>query len=359
MKPLQIQSGQGDYEVVFATDLGEVVARVKAVSRAVLAIDRRILELYGRELEPLTGALPTLALDATEQEKTLAGIAKLCGWLQKVDANKQTTLVAVGGGIIQDICTFSAHVYYRGINWLFVPTTLLSMSDSCIGAKCGINLNEFKNQLGVFQSPAAVIVCPKFIDTLADSDVASGYGEILKLMVTGSADAFRELCEAVAEAGLRGPRLTDLIRASLVVKKGVIEEDEYERDRRRILNYGHTFGHALESITRHEISHGLAVAWGMDLVNFLSWKRGLLAEREFVAVHDFVRQHLPFRLSRKIEANELIDGARRDKKMAHDGLNLVLTEGAGALKIVKVKLDATLHTEVADYLDRFDVYRCD
>lgn len=354
--PLIIRSGQGDYRVDFVARLDDLLPRLLDIPRPLVLADRTIARVYGQALAPLFERYPVLLLDATEDEKTLAGITKVVNWLQQGNATRQSVLLTVGGGIIQDIATFASHAYYRGISWMFVPTTLLSQCDSCIGAKCGINLNAFKNQLGVFHAPAQVVICAQFLDTLADQDVASGYGEILKLLYTGSRADFDTLKHAVERGGLRNPDLLALIRASLEFKKRVIEEDEYEKDLRRILNYGHTFGHALEALTAHEVPHGLAVAWGIDLVNYLATRRGLLAETDYQEVHAFIQRHLPWRLKQSVAAAALIQGSRRDKKVADGQVSLILAERPGSLKIVKTPFDRRLEEEVADYLAHHNVF---
>ncbi len=356
MRSLEIQSAQGPYTVSFIDDLRQVVERARIIRHGALVVDRNVAKLYEQKIGALFGVMPTLLIDATEDEKSLAGVAKVATWLQELNGTKQTHLVAIGGGIIQDICTLAAHIYYRGIKWTYIPTTLLSMADSCIGAKGGVNHNLYKNQLGAFHSPSQVLLCPKFTETLSDADVASGYGEILKLHVTGAEGDFRRLERALQDGGMRGPALRDLIYRSLEVKKGVIEVDEYEKDLRRILNYGHTFGHALETVTQHEVPHGLAVAWGMDLVNFVSMRRGLLAESVFGEVHEFIRKRLPFKLSRPVRATDLIQGSRRDKKVADGQIALVLLEKLGSLKIVKFPFDSTLEGLVAEYVEKQNVF---
>ncbi len=356
MQTLSIRSGQGDYSVEFLDAVAQAAERLSRLDRAVLVVDRVVAELYREELAPATEHLPTLLLDATEEEKTLDGVAKVAGWMQANDCNKQTVLVAVGGGIVQDVVSFTAHVYYRGLRWLYVPTTLLAMSDSCIGAKCCINLNACKNQLGAFHAPAGVLLCTRFTDTLSDQDLASGYGEILKLMLTGSREHFERLRESVSAGGLRNPDLAGLVRDSLAVKKSIIEIDEYETGPRRLLNYGHTFGHALEGLTGHEVPHGLAVCWGMDLVNRLAVERGLLSEEDFRAVHDFIADYLPFGLSRPPAAADLIRYAKRDKKVADGQVNLVLAVKPGSLHVVKTPFDARLERQISDYVRHHNVF---
>ena len=353
---LPVASAQGDYEVTFHPSVEDAIAAAAAIDDALYLVDRNVKSLYERELAPILGGR-VLELDATEDEKTLAGVGKVVEFLQKNNATKKSTVVAVGGGIIQDLATFSSHIYYRGIRWAFVPTTLLAMSDSCIGAKCGINLGPFKNQLGVFQSPSAVLIATGFLGTLSDVDVASGHGEIIKLLLTGPAVGYEKLKAILDAEGLRTERLPELIYDSLAVKKQVIEEDEYESDLRRILNYGHTFGHALESLTSHEVPHGLAVAWGIDLVNHIAVRRGMLDRATFDDVHAFVGRHFRFTLSRRVSSAELIAASRRDKKAAGGTVNLILLERPGSLRIVPVPFDAALEQQVAEYLDQFDAFR--
>ncbi len=285
-------------------------------------------------------------------------MGRVATWLQSMQATRQAVVVAIGGGIIQDIVSFTTHVYYRGISWIFVPTTLLSMSDSCIGAKCCLNHEGFKNQLGVFWAAQRVLLTPEFLRTLGDPEVASGYGEILKLHLTDSMASFRSLGRVLAEGGLRNPSLLDLLHRSLWVKKGIIEIDEYEKDLRRILNYGHTFGHALEKLTEHAVPHGLAVAWGLDLINFLAWKRGALGEAAFLEIHAFVTTWLHCGPLEGLDAGDLIAAARRDKKVLDGQLVLAMLHEEGGLKIVRVAFDGALEQAIASFL-AFWRGRCD
>lgn len=353
---LSIASAQGDYEVTFHQSSEEAVRAAAELPDPFFLIDRNVRSLYQRELAPALSRR-VLELDANEEVKTLRGVGKVVEFLQESNATKKSTVVAIGGGIIQDLATFCSHIYYRGIRWAFVPTTLLAMSDSCIGAKCGINLGVFKNQLGVFQSPSAVFIATEFLGTLQDIDLASGHGEIIKLLLTGPEPGYRKLKAILDSEGLRTPRLQELIFDSLSVKKQVIEEDEYESDLRRILNYGHTFGHALESLTTYQVPHGLAVAWGIDLVNHIAVRRGLLDRATFEDVHAFVQRHFRHRLSRQVTASELITASRRDKKAGDGKVNLILLERPGSLKIAPIAFDAALEQQVGEYLDQFDAFR--
>jgi len=354
--PLPIRSAQGDYRVEFPTGVADVVAAVLALPNVVLVADRKVAQLYAGPLRPLLEGFPCLLLEATEDKKTPVGVLETWEFLLRSKASRQTNIVVFGGGIVQDIAQFAAHNYHRGLAWHFVPTTLLSMADSCIGAKCGINLGSYKNQLGVFHSPAGVLICRDFLDTLTDKEICSGYGEIVKLHLTRSGpELFRELRDAVEQGGWRNPRLTEFIRRSLEVKKGVIEEDEYEHDLRRILNYGHTFGHALEAITQHAIPHGVAVAWGIDLVNFIAWRTGRISTAQFDEVHVFLRNYFSITLPRAVGPDELIDATRHDKKNRNGLLTLILPDKIGTLAIVQRAFDQEMRDLVTEYLAKYSV----
>jgi 3-dehydroquinate synthase len=242
------------------------------------------------------------------------------------------------------------------VPYVYVPTTLLAMADSCIGAKCAVNLGAFKNQLGTFQSPRRVLVCERFVDTLAPDDVRSGYGEMIKLAIIDSAAAFARLRDDVTAGGFGGPPLAAHIRASLETKRRIIEIDEYERDLRRILNYGHTFGHALEAVTENAVPHGLAVAWGVDVANFVAWRLGLLDRAVYSDVHAFVARCFAFRPARVYDAASIVTAMKRDKKAAAGTVALVLAHALGDVRVVPTPLDARLEALIADYVAAEDVF---
>lgn len=349
--PLTVRSGQGDYNVRFH---GSPRAALEAslVGAVGVIADAHVLEVYRTDFSDLLEGVSVLEIGATEETKTLEGVATACSWLLSLRANQTSRVVALGGGVIQDVATFAAHIYHRGVRWDFVPTTLLAMSDSCIGAKCGINHDGFKNQLGVFQSPGAIEIATGFLDTLDDVELRSGYGEVFKLCLTHGADAFTRLEQALSE-GLRNDDLFALTRMSLEAKKFVIEEDEYEGDLRRILNYGHTFGHALEAVSHNAIPHGLAVIWGCDLVNFIALTRGLLSEDDYMSIHRVAALLLagtdPVPA---FTAAQLVDAARTDKKAVGTRVNLALLFSPGDLRVVQMDFDEEIAPIITAYLEQ-------
>lgn len=350
MENLVVQSGQGNYSVKFVPSVETLGLELEKDPPSVIVIDQKVAGLYQKALADLLNAFPVLQLTATEDEKTLQGVDKVYAFLVKNQCNRQSSILTIGGGIIQDIVAFAAHTYFRGIHWRFVPTTLLSMSDSCIGAKFGVNYQGFKNQIGGFHSPSEILICSAFLPTLSDRDVRSGYGEIAKLLLIGSQDLFDDFIRALDSTPLLIPSIDLFIYHSLKVKQSVIEVDEYEKNWRRILNYGHTFGHALESWAEYEIPHGLAVAWGMDLVNYLAIKMDLLDPETELSIHIALDRHFHYHLSQPIDAAHLVNAVRRDKKADSRAINLAVLRRPGQLEVIPVPIDDHLTNLVAEYL---------
>ncbi len=342
LEPLVIQSRQGDYPVAFHRAITHAIDALGNLREAFVVVDSEILRLHGEQLAPLVEAFPTLSITASEEAKSLAGVSTLVEWLLEQRAVRSATIIAIGGGCIQDLVSFTSHIYYRGTSWVFLPTTVLSQSDSCIGAKSGINVLPFKNQLGALHSPSQVRICEEFLSTLPDVEVASGYGEIVKLSVTSSRQFLSLLEESLADGGLRNPHLLRLTRASLAAKQEVIEEDEYETDLRRILNYGHSFGHALEVLADHSVPHGLAVLWGIDVINNLGVEWGTTAPDDRDRMHALISEHFDYSLPIAPVAEALVDTVRRDKKVARGLMYFAVMRRPGDLVIEPHPLDDDL-----------------
>ena len=349
-EPLLIRSAQWDYPVMFHPTISGGVSALAQTPEAFVVADANVLALHARALAPLTEAFPTLAVDPTEEAKSLAGVTGLVEWLIDQRAVRSATIIAIGGGCIQDLVSFTSHIYYRGITWIFLPTTVLSQSDSCIGAKSGINVLPFKNQLGALHSPRAIHICEEFLQTLPDVEVASGYGEIVKLSVTSSRHFLDLLEKSLGDGGLRNPHLLELTRASLFAKQEIIEEDEYESDLRRVLNYGHSFGHALEGLSGHQVPHGLAVLWGIDVINSLGVMWGITPGHLRDRLHDLMSTHFDYSLPISPSAGELVDAVSRDKKVAHGRMHFAVLRDAGDLIIEPRELSTELTAQLAGVL---------
>ena len=356
-KKMVIQSLQGAYDVTFFDSLEFLQdSSQKPTGDYYVIIDKIVKDLYGKKLEPLL-KYPSYEIEATENSKTLTGVSDFSSWLISQGATKSSTILAIGGGIIQDIATFTAHIYKRGINWEYLPTTLLSQSDSCIGAKCGINLMPYKNQIGVMHSPKRVWIVSEFLTTLDKQVFVSGYGEILKLSLTPPANFYEEFCQHLDQYGFAPNAVLPILRKSLMAKQQIIEVDEYESDLRRILNYGHSFGHALESISKNNVNHGLAVVFGIDLINYLAYTWGVLSEKVFKEIRNTISTYFPTDfLPADITAEKLVSTLKTDKKVSSGKINFAVLNTNFKLVIMPKSIDDELEKSVRRYLQHETIF---
>jgi 3-dehydroquinate synthase len=323
---LTIRSRLGDYTIDFRDDVGWV-SELSDVENAFFVVDERVWQLHGTgPLAPLASR-PLHLLPATEDAKTLDGVMTLCDAVIAQSAKRNAVIVSIGGGVVQDATGFLASVLYRGVRWVYVPSTLLGQADSCIGAKTSINFRSFKNLLGTMYPPQKVIVHPPLASTLDDHQFFSGLGEIVKMHIVGGPDEVARLEPKLEAVRRRDPgAVGEVVRASLRIKQGFIEEDEFDRGVRRLLNFGHCFGHAIESATDFSVPHGQAVVLGMILAGLVSSSRSRLGRSrldEFLA-----RMFVPTLTSAAdiegIDADAVVEAMRHDKKRSGVGLAVVL-----------------------------------
>jgi 3-dehydroquinate synthase len=323
---LSIRSSLGDYTVDFRDDVGWVTDLCD-LENAFFVVDERVWQMHGSGcLAPLASG-PLHLLAATEDAKTLDGVAALCDAMLARAAKRNAVVVSVGGGVVQDATGFLASVIYRGVRWVYVPTTLLAQADSCIGAKTSINFRHFKNLLGTMYPPERVIVHPPLVETLDDHQFFSGLGEIVKMHIVAGPDHVARLGARIAALCRRErPAVSEAVRGSLRIKQRYIEDDEFDRGLRRLLNFGHCFGHAIESATHFSVPHGQAVVLGMILAGNLSSSRGLLARS---SLDEFgARLFVPLLTSAAdtegLDGDAVVEAMRRDKKRSGAGLAVVL-----------------------------------
>jgi len=313
-----------------------------------LLIDANVLQLHQSQLECSPHMI--CEANATETFKTLEGVTSVLDFLQKNKFTKGERLIVVGGGIIQDVGAFVGAVYKRGIPWIHFPTTLLSMCDSCIGGKTGINYNGAKNQLALFSAPYSVVINPGFLKTLTKEAINSGLGEMLKLCITGG-EYFLDLYEKHVQMGVvvSDESFQQLIMAALCVKKAIVEEDEFELNHRRSLNYGHTLGHAIEVLSDYVIPHGQAVAVGVALVNELSCQYGLLGAEELSRLNQLCYHLLDTSIMQALEnisLDHIITLLQKDKKTEGKMIHFVFMKTVGDTRFVKLALDDRLLSNI-------------
>lgn len=326
---LSIQSHKGAYPVHFDSDL---LLRPDCLLEGDnhYLIDANIARLYSDTLGSIVGSSRARIIEATEDSKSIQGIVSIMEGLVADKVRRGHTLVAIGGGIIQDITCFIASVLMRGVPWSFVPTTLLAQADSCIGSKSSINLGLSKNILGTYYPPKAIWICESFLDTLAPSDMRSGLGEILKIHAIDSIEAFERLASVYDQLLTDRRELLKSLRESLRIKQRFIETDEFDQGPRLLLNYGHSFGHAIESTTRFAIPHGIAVTMGMDIANAVSVGRGLFPATHAQRMHSTLRKNYEAFENIPIPIDGLLDALMKDKKNTGTRLVLILPKGERA-----------------------------
>lgn len=321
---MNIKSRIKDYEVIIENDLSFLTA-LSHKDNTLYVVDKNIYELYGEFLSDIPKSL-VFILEATEQNKVIDTALDICERLTEIPAKRNATLVSIGGGIIQDITGFVANITYRGIHWIFVPTTLLSACDSCIGGKTSLNYKRYKNLLGTFFPPEEIHIASEFFMTLTERDFKSGLGEVIKFNIMAGRLGLNNIENNISALLERNADiLNKFVDSSLAYKKGFIELDEFDCSERIKLNFAHTFGHAIEVIAEYEIPHGTAVAIGMIMANSISARRGLLdidvVERSENVLLDVIDIDLHL-LEQGIEG--FIDAMRKDKKQTSKALTAVL-----------------------------------
>ena len=278
---------------------------------------------------------PTLIPDG-ERAKTLATVARIYDACVQRHLDRSAAVVAFGGGVVGDVSGFAAATYLRGIKLVQVPTTLLAQVDSSIGGKVGVNLPIGKNLVGAFHSPDLVVCDPDVLATLHRREFRSGMYEIVKYGVIASRELFDRVAGNLAAIFAHDASvLTSVIADCCRIKADVVMADEREGGLRRILNFGHTVGHALESITQYRrFRHGEAIGYGMLAAARLSTARGLMSSDDEARLTDVIRQMGPMPAVNDLRASQALDVIAHDKKVVKGTLHFVLARGLGGTEIV-------------------------
>ncbi len=347
---LLIQSHKGPYTVTISPALLDDPAVLLSGTPHFL-VDANIARLYPKQLAAVLAHPNLILIEATEQNKSIERVIPVIERLVAQQVRRGHNLVAIGGGIIQDITCFIAGTLLRGLAWHFVPTTLLAQADSCIGSKSSINMGAVKNILGTFNPPARIYLCTQFLDTLASKDMLSGIGEILKVHAIDGPQAFDRV--GADHASLLSDRalLLRYIDAALRIKQRFIEVDEFDSGVRNIFNYGHSFGHAIESATDFAVPHGIAVSMGMDMANRIAMLRGLLPEHQYLRMHPVLRSnYAPFART-PIPLDAMLAALLKDKKNTATQLVLILPHGEQArIERVAIDPDTGFRAQCAQFL---------
>jgi len=267
---------------------------------------------------------------AGEERKVIDTCIIIWDSMTSHNLDRHAALIVLGGGVLGDMGGFCAATYKRGIDFVLIPTTLLSLVDASIGGKLGVDFNNFKNHIGVFQLPALTLLYSGFLATLPENELRSGYAEVVKHTLISDASMWRQ----ISGRALAGQNWTELIRHSVTFKAGVVAQDPKEKGLRKILNAGHTIGHALESYfisTGQRILHGEAIAAGLVAEAWIANRKGMLGQDELSSIMDHIRSVFgKIGLSHEGQIKEIAALALQDKKNRGNKILCVLLEGIGS-----------------------------
>lgn len=350
MNSLRIKSKICDYDVFFQEDYSFLKKLSNETNHAVI-LDRNVYHLYKEIISSNFKMDNVYLFDAIEENKSLKKISEIYDYLIQLSAKRNTVIICIGGGITQDVTGFIASTLYRGMRWIFVPTTFLAQTDSCIGGKTALNYKTFKNLIGTFYPPAEIYINTKFLKTLTKNDFYSGMGEVIKLqlMKQDCPRDINKIIDFVGRAKLDYDFILELIRDNLQVKISYMLDDEFDHGSRNLLNYGHCFGHALETTSGYYIPHGIAVNIGMIFANSLSLRRGMLKEGVFRQVTSQLNlKNIPLELRKEhFDYEKLLDCMRADKKRTGENLTVIIPDE----KFWFFKISDVTETEFANALD--------
>ena len=288
-----------------------------------------------------------ISIQVSEEAKSLERMAEVIVSLKQLGANRSSHLVALGGGVIQDIGTFTSSIYMRGIKWTYMPTTLLGMVDSCIGGKSSINVGGYKNLVGNFYPPEAILIDPHFVESLNDEQIVGGLFEAVKICFARGEETFSDYLNEQPDLSRNPEKIQSIASLTLRTKKWFIEIDEFDQNERLLLNFGHTFGHAIEAGTHFGVSHGIAVGIGMMVAVTFSQSLNLLNPKGNSRAEK-LRNHIQSMLDllcesdlepKEIRLNRILEKFEMDKKHQTNFYRMVCPQGEGDLALISQTKD--------------------
>lgn len=336
--PIHVHSSAGDYSVVcqraVLRRVGREIARLGRFSSVQVLSSPKVWRALGRKVQRSIGAgtkANVHLFDDAESAKSLRTVEKITRDLVQAGADRKALLIAVGGGVVGDVAGFAAASYLRGVALVQIPTTVVAQVDSAVGGKTGVNLPEGKNLVGAFYPPQLVLVDPELLETLPEREFRGGLAEVIKYGVIADRELFSFLEQNIDAILARDAApLEYVIRRSIEIKARVVSEDEKESGLREILNYGHTFAHALESVTRYRrYRHGEAVAWGMMCAALLGHEVLQTPADDVARIIALVRRIEPLPSWPEVAPQKLFAAMRTDKKTKFGKVRFVLSRRVG------------------------------
>ena len=295
-----------------------------------------------------------LSISAGDENKTVTSVSQVWKFLSDNGATRKSLLINLGGGMLTDLGGFAAATFKRGIRFVNIPTTLLGAVDAAVGGKTGINFNGLKNEIGAFAPAVAVLIDSNFFKTLDQTNLLSGYAEMLKHALLSSENQLNELLNFDIE-NVNYQLLNDLLFASVLVKEQIVEEDPTEQGIRKALNLGHTFGHAFESLSyelKRPVPHGYAVAWGTVCELYLSFVKLGFDQTELMKFSRFIKEHYGIFAFDCTHYQRLYELMQHDKKNESSSINFTLLKAVGNIAINQT----ANQQEIGETLDFFRDY---
>lgn len=342
---IQVKRGQ-NYEIVLENDFSGLAAELEALelkgNSIFIISDSQVAPLYmetvKEALEPLKKTVMDYSFHEGEASKTLETAEEIYQWLIENHCGRNDLIIALGGGVVGDLSGFVAATFLRGIDYIQLPTTLLSMVDSSIGGKTGVDFRGYKNMVGAFKMPRLVYMNLNCLTTLEGRQFFSGFAEAMKSALIKDAIYYEWLIDNMYEICEKDPAtLEQLVLGSLKIKKLIVEKDPYEEGDRALLNLGHTIGHAIEKYKNFTLLHGECVSLGCVAAAFISYKKELLTKEEYYEIRDmFVPFYLPISID-SVDMDKIFEYTKSDKKMKNGQIQFILLK-----KIGKAVIDSSV-----------------
>jgi 3-dehydroquinate synthase len=336
---LDVRAAGGSYTIEIAPGiagrLGQVLDTARVPARRFIVSSPTVWRFHAGAFRGVTGEEPIIITDG-ERHKHIGTVGRIHDALIRAGADRATTIIAIGGGVVGDVAGFAAATYLRGVPIVQVPTTLLAQVDSSVGGKVGVNHPMGKNLIGAFHAPAAVAIDPTLLATLPRREFRAGLYEVVKYGVIASRDLFDRVSSGLTPIFARdGSVLLPIIADSCRIKATIVEQDERESGVRRTLNFGHTAGHALEAVTKYRrFRHGEAIACGMLVAAQLAVARGVLADTDRAALATLIMKMGPLPPLADLPIVDVLEAVKRDKKVVAGRLHFVLPTSIGATTTV-------------------------
>ncbi len=336
MRNITIESNNGSFNYALLSSLEKVKEELGVYHEkfnCFYIIDKKVRGLYREFFDGFIEPSNIHEFSASEENKSFETLFSIYDYLLANKADRGSCIVVVGGGITGDTGSFAASTFMRGTKLVHVPTTLLAMVDSSIGGKTGVNYNKYKNFIGSFYEPESVITSVKFLETLDREDLLSGMGEVLKYALL-DADFFDYCYEKLqGSLDISEDDLLYLISRSAHIKNHVVTEDKRDMKTRHALNLGHTFGHAIESVSGFSVKHGIGVIAGMRGAAFLAKSMGTMSEETFARVSEFLNRYPTASSIAGLDTNAIYEAMQGDKKRINGEVKFVLIGEPGELHV--------------------------